>query len=92
MRSLLATLLLLLAAAPALAIDDEHRARARAMIDKATAYLLARQGETGGWNVNPDGPTLPAITGLVVNGLLLDEQAEDNADAKGSKKSKGSRS
>ncbi len=38
---------------------------------KATAYLLSQQdSESGGWNVRKDGPQLPAITGLVLSGLV----------------------
>ena len=41
---------------------------------KAVVYLFSKQdAATGGWAVNPQGPTFPAITGLIVNGLLLGE-------------------
>lgn len=46
---------------------------ADAMIAKAVAYLRAQQdAKTGGWAVPPQGPVFPAITGLVLNGMLLD--------------------
>lgn len=52
----------------------DHAARAAEMRDRAAAYLLAQQdGNTGGWNVRPDGPNLPAITGLVLLGMTADE-------------------
>lgn len=52
----------------------EHVARATEMRDKAAAYLLAQQDDdTGGWNVRPDGPNLPAITGLVLLGMTADD-------------------
>lgn len=54
--------------------SDEHLDRARQMRDKAAAYLLSQQDEgTGGWNVRPDGPNLPAITGLVLLGMTADD-------------------
>ncbi|MBX3358188.1 MAG: hypothetical protein KF745_07150 [Phycisphaeraceae bacterium] len=72
------------AAATGSGLDAAHRAKARAMMDKAVAYLRSTQdGASGGWNVPPaDGkkPHLPAITGLVVNGMLLDPAvARDDA-------------
>lgn len=52
----------------------EHLARAQDMRDKAATYLLAQQdADTGGWNVRPGGPNLPAITGLVLLGMTADE-------------------
>lgn len=52
-------------------IDPEHQARAADMIDRAIDFLRAAQDEaTGGWNVQPTGPQLPAITGLVLIGML----------------------
>lgn len=70
------------------AIDRDHHARARAMIDKAVGFLRARQDEaTGGWAVPPGGagPTFPAITGLVLTGLLDEPtiDADDPAVARG---------
>ncbi len=63
---------LVVGAAPALAIDEGRRRAADEMIAKASAYLRAQQdGATGGWNVTPEGPQLPAISGLVVTGLLM---------------------
>lgn len=38
----------------------------------AIAYLRSKQDTSGGWNVNPQGPTFPAITGLALQGLLGD--------------------
>lgn len=43
------------------------------MADKAAAFLRSKQDhETGGWSVNPKGPVFPAITGLVLSGLMGD--------------------
>ena len=67
--------------------DGAAPARTAAMADLAdgviartTAFLRSRQDEaTGGWSVNPRGPDLPAITGLVVRGMLMDP-AIDHTD------------
>jgi len=48
-------------------------AQARAMRDKAVSYLLTQQdAASGGWSVRPEGPNLPAITGLVLLGMTAD--------------------
>ncbi len=60
----------------------EHLAQAKQMRDRAAAFLLSQQDEeTGGWNVRPDGPQLPAITGLVLLGMTADSALaqRDNA-------------
>jgi len=49
---------------------EQTRAQARAMATKAIAWLRTKQDASGGWSVNPKGPTFPAITGLVVSGML----------------------
>ena len=55
----------------------EVRARARVMIDRAISYLRAQQDkQTGGWRENPDGPSYPAIAGLVITGMLLDPRID----------------
>lgn len=59
----------------ACAIDDAHKAKADAMIAKAVEYLRSQQDQTsGGWAHNPAGPNLPAISGLVLTGVLLDPE------------------
>jgi len=65
-----------LTALPAAAIDESHRARAEAMIEKSIAYLRTQQDPSGGFAVNPQGPNLPAITGLVLSGVLLDRDID----------------
>lgn len=54
--------------------DEAYRAEAREMIAKAIAYLRAKQDpESGGWGVPGEGserPVFPAVTGLVVTGML----------------------
>jgi hypothetical protein len=49
---------------------------------KAIAYLRSVQDEkTGGWSIPPQGPTFPAITALVLTGMLMEPgmTAEDPA-------------
>jgi len=72
-RSLLAALLtILVTLAPARAVDPDHQAKAAAMADKAIAWLRAQQDpKTGGWGVPPEGPAYPAMTALVLSGLLM---------------------
>jgi len=54
-------------------------ARAAAMIDKSIAYLRSQQDQgSGGWAVNPQGPNFPAVTGLVVSGMLMDPRIDDS--------------
>jgi len=54
-------------------LSPAQRERAEVMTDRAIEYLSAQQDpETGEWERNERGPTLPAITGLVVTGMLLD--------------------
>jgi squalene-hopene/tetraprenyl-beta-curcumene cyclase len=52
-------------------LTPDERVKAIEMMAKANAYLKSKQdSKTGGWNVPPQGPVFPAITGLVVNGML----------------------
>ena len=61
------------ATAPAHALDAERRERAEAMARKAIDYLRAQQdAERGGWAISETGPTFPAITALVITGMLHD--------------------
>lgn len=69
----LAFLMIGFSAPSALALDEAHYRKAREMIDKSIEYLRARQDEeTGGWSVRDEGPALPAITALVLNGMLME--------------------
>ncbi len=66
--------------------DAEHAAKGEAMIAKAMGYLKAQQSaDKGGWAIPPDGPVYPAITGLVINGMLMQPGVthEDESVAKG---------
>ncbi len=74
------------AAAPVLARGAVRRQpaaaqnpRAAEIAAKAAAFLFSKQdAATGGWAINPKGPTYPAITGLIVNGLLAGEGGSPN--------------
>lgn len=51
----------------------QYRVRSQRLINRAIAYLRTQQDPaTGGWGVNPQGPTFPAITGLVLTGMLFE--------------------
>ncbi|HBS29581.1 MAG TPA: hypothetical protein DEB06_09075 [Phycisphaerales bacterium] len=68
------------------ALDDASRQTAQRLIDRSIAFLRAQQDPaTGGWAVNPQGPNYPAITGLVVTGMLMDPRIDcaDESVAKG---------
>jgi len=66
-------------------LTPQEAAKARAMIDKAVAYLRSQQHESGGWGIREGAPVFPAITALAVNGMLLarDFDRADPAVAKG---------
>ena len=49
------------------------------MVDRAVAYLRSAQDESGGWAIRDRGPQLPAISALVLKGMLLDPDI-DQAD------------
>jgi squalene-hopene/tetraprenyl-beta-curcumene cyclase len=61
-------------------LDAATKERGRAVVDRAIEYLRANQDESGGWSHNPQGPNFPAVTGLVVNAMLLDPRI-DSSDA-----------
>lgn len=62
--------------------DMETRAQARTAIDRAIAYLKTQQNaETGGWRESAEGPSYPAITGLVVTGMMLDPRIDERDPA-----------
>lgn len=70
------------ARAQAQRLDDDHRARGEAIAHRLEHYLLSEQDPaSGGWRVNPNGVNFPAITGLVVNALMLDPDADAQGDA-----------
>jgi squalene-hopene/tetraprenyl-beta-curcumene cyclase len=50
------------------------------LADRAAAYLRSQQdAKTGGWRTEGQGPKFPAITGLVVTGLLMDPSASESS-------------
>src|ERR1051325_9650969 len=54
----------------------------QAMVNRAIAYLKAQQdAKTGGWAINPKGPSFPAITGLAMTGMLMDPATKDGDPA-----------
>ncbi|NRA56610.1 MAG: terpene cyclase/mutase family protein [Phycisphaerales bacterium] len=61
----------------------ERLEQAKAMRNRAVAYLIGQQDEaTGGWSVREGGPNLPAITALVLLGMTADDRiATSNPDA-----------
>jgi squalene-hopene/tetraprenyl-beta-curcumene cyclase len=67
-------------------VDEAHYRRALDMIDRSISFLRSAQDpETGGWAVSPQGPQFPAITGLVVTGMLMqpDIDADDEQVRRG---------
>jgi squalene-hopene/tetraprenyl-beta-curcumene cyclase len=85
-RLALAACALSLVASAAHAIDDATRQRGRDVAAKAIEFLRSEQdAATGAWAYNPEGPNLPAITGLVINGMLKDPRidARDEVVAQG---------
>jgi squalene-hopene/tetraprenyl-beta-curcumene cyclase len=49
-----------------------QKATADEMLDRAISWLRTQQDEaSGGWAVNPRGPSFPAITGLVLSGMMM---------------------
>ncbi len=67
-------------------LDDEHYRKAKQIIRKATAYLRSQQdAKTGGWAVYPERPSFPGITALVISGMLMqpDIDEEDPTVSKG---------
>ncbi|MFN7614071.1 MAG: hypothetical protein ACK5P8_02630, partial [Phycisphaerae bacterium] len=60
------------AVAGAAPLSDTERAKADEMAKKAIAYLRTQQDkEKGGWRINPQGPTFPAISALAMWGMLM---------------------
>ncbi|MBX3381488.1 MAG: terpene cyclase/mutase family protein [Phycisphaeraceae bacterium] len=67
-------------------LSKEVRALGEQVAKKAAAYLRKQQDKvTGGWAVPEKGPSFPAITALVVSGLLAEPgaKADDDSIARG---------
>lgn len=73
-------LAVLFTAAPARALDAEHREKAEAALEKAFTYLRQNQNDDGSWSPKPG----PAITALIAAGMLSSPgiDREDPAVAK----------
>lgn len=66
---------------PSVASPQAQR-KASELITKAVAFLKSKQdASTGGWKTEGTGPKFPAITGLIVTGMLLDPSATTQDDA-----------
>ncbi len=68
-----------LLAAPAQALDAAHRERGEQFTQRANEYLRAQQDqESGGWAVHPNAPQLPGISAIVLQGLLLQPDLDED--------------
>ncbi len=67
---------LLAGAAPALALDAEHKQKAEVVIARAIDYLRDSQNPDGSWTPRPG----PAITGLVLAGMLRSPDIDRDDD------------
>ena len=78
---LIAALLIMMIASQSLATDisDEHRKKAELVSNRAIEHLSSRQNQqTFGWDDDPDFMKIPAITGLVLTGFLLNPEIDEN--------------
>jgi hypothetical protein len=54
-------------------ISGEHKRRAKVAIERTITYIGDRQNLTTlGWDDDPETIVMPAITGLIVDGLMMD--------------------
>lgn len=66
-------------AEPASRLSAAEQQKADAMIAKAIGFLRTKQDKgTGGWSVPAQGPKYPAITGLVVRGMMMQPGVTQN--------------
>lgn len=73
-----ATIVSTLSTAAAAPISGEHQRKAELVAQRAMDYLESRQNTTTmGFDDDPETQTLPAITGLVVNGFMLDPGVDE---------------
>lgn len=66
-------------ASPSRALDAQHREQGETIARQAEAFLRSQQdAKTGGWSVPTDekSPTFPAISGLVLTGMLMAPDAD----------------
>lgn len=81
-KSLISVLVLVLLApsgyAQSSGISADHKRRAELIAMRAMDYLTSRQNmETMGFDDDPETQTLPAITGLVITGFMLDPGVDE---------------
>ena len=63
-------------------LKQDVREVAQKVATRAIAFLKSKQDEkTGGWSIPPRGPSFPAITGLVVRGMLQQPGVDVNDPA-----------
>lgn len=75
---LIVTVLAPIAQAQSSSISAEHKRRAEIIASRAMDYLTSRQGvDTMGFDDDPETQTLPALTGLVVTGFMLDPGVDE---------------
>ncbi len=59
-------------------ISPDHKRKAELSIHRTIEYLTTRQHpNTFGWDDDPDSICMPAITGLIVQGLMLDPGVDE---------------
>jgi squalene-hopene/tetraprenyl-beta-curcumene cyclase len=64
--------------AAAQAISAEHQRRGKIIADRAMEYLNTRQNmQTMGFDDDPEAQVLPALTGLVITGFMLDPGVDE---------------
>ena len=80
MKKLAAVALTSIVGFTAVAQEETLDTRAQHIAERAIEFLRTQQDDSGGWGVRPEGPNFPAITGLVVTGMMLDP-AIDAGDA-----------
>ena len=78
-----ALVLVLVAVVPVRGQDAaDYDKKAAAIAERAVAWLRTRQdAKTGGWAVPKDGPVYPAITALVLNGMLMQKGIDEKDPA-----------
>lgn len=78
LSALVIAILTPICAAQSSSISAEHTRRAEMIASRAMDYLTSRQGmETMGFDDDPETQTLPAITGLVITGFMLDPGVDE---------------
>lgn len=59
-------------------ISGEHKRKAELAVHRTIEYLSSRQHQTTlGWDDDPESQAMPAITGLIIQGLMLDPGVDE---------------